>query len=210
MTETHLVTDPLNIIIAGVGGQGNVIASRLLGAILSDRGLYVTIGETFGAAQRGGSVMSHLRVSAQGTLSPQIPRGQAHLVVALEPVEVFRVLHRYGNPSVRVLINTRPIYPAGVNAGEADYPEPAALKAALEQLAARTWHLDATGQALAMGNAILGNSIMLGALSTQGGLPVDRESFGAVLARFFPENLHRENLRAFDLGVAQATPPPST
>ena len=82
MEKSELSYDPYNVIITGVGGQGNVLASRVLGNMLSEKGLQVTIGETFGASQRGGSEMSHLRISAVSSWSPQIPKGKAHLVVA--------------------------------------------------------------------------------------------------------------------------------
>ena len=98
MKNQALAADPFNLIITGVGGQGNVLASKLIGNMLVDKGYYVTIGETFGASQRGGSVMSHLRISSESILSPQIPRGKAHAVVALEPTEAIRVLQEYGNP----------------------------------------------------------------------------------------------------------------
>ncbi|MCK9197311.1 MAG: 2-oxoacid:acceptor oxidoreductase family protein, partial [Syntrophales bacterium] len=65
MSDVKLAKDPYNVIITGVGGQGNVLASRLLGGMLAKKGFLVTIGETFGASQRGGSVMSHLRISRQ-------------------------------------------------------------------------------------------------------------------------------------------------
>ena len=81
--ENILRCDPYNLIIAGVGGQGNVLASRVVGDMIIHQGYRVTIGETFGASQRGGSVMSHLRISAQSGCSPQIPKGKAHMVVAL-------------------------------------------------------------------------------------------------------------------------------
>ncbi|HPQ60364.1 MAG TPA: 2-oxoacid:acceptor oxidoreductase family protein, partial [Syntrophales bacterium] len=61
MPAQPLVRDPYSIVITGVGGQGNVLASRLLGTMLAEKGFFVTIGETFGASQRGGSVMSHVR-----------------------------------------------------------------------------------------------------------------------------------------------------
>ncbi len=64
MNQMNLPFDPYNVIITGVGGQGNVMASRIVGNMLSRKGLSVTIGETFGASQRGGSVMSHRRISA--------------------------------------------------------------------------------------------------------------------------------------------------
>jgi indolepyruvate ferredoxin oxidoreductase beta subunit len=69
MTNDTISHDPYNIIIAGVGGQGNVLASRMLGRCLTNIGLRVTIGETFGASQRGGSVTSHLRISNSSALS---------------------------------------------------------------------------------------------------------------------------------------------
>ncbi|PJA50011.1 MAG: indolepyruvate ferredoxin oxidoreductase, partial [Syntrophobacterales bacterium CG_4_9_14_3_um_filter_49_8] len=114
MEKQQLSKDPYNIVITGVGGQGNVMASRLLGNMLVRKGCQVTIGETFGASQRGGSVMSHLRVSAGSVWSPQIPKGRADIIAALEPVEALRVLMRYGNPEVMVLTNTRPLYPVAV------------------------------------------------------------------------------------------------
>ena len=65
-----LTKDPFNVIIGGVGGQGNVVASQILGQALVDKGQVITIGETYGASQRGGAVMSHLRVSAPNPLFP--------------------------------------------------------------------------------------------------------------------------------------------
>jgi len=133
MERYELPQDPFNVIITGVGGQGNVMASRILGSMLSRRGLLVTIGETFGASQRGGSVMSHLRISRTATWSPQIPAGRAHVVVALEPTAAVRVLAAYGNPRTRALCNTRPIYPVGVLSGAAAYPSPAKLREAVAE-----------------------------------------------------------------------------
>src|SRR5512139_4258354 len=82
-TTEGLARDPYNIVITGVGGQGNVMASRVLSNMLVRRGFRITIGETFGMSQRGGAVMSHIRVSAQTQWSPQIPSGKADMVVAL-------------------------------------------------------------------------------------------------------------------------------
>ena len=89
------------MIITGVGGQGNVMATRILSNMLVQKGYYVTIGETFGASQRGGSVISHIRVSSRSNWSPQVPKGKADIVVAIEPIEAIRVLARYGNPAVK-------------------------------------------------------------------------------------------------------------
>ena len=122
MTAPQLPFDPYNLIITGVGGQGNVLASRLLGRMLLAQDYHITIGETFGASQRGGSVMSHLRISTRSAWSPQIPHGGAHMVLAIEPSEAFRVLAVYGNPGVQVIWNTRPIHPVSVITGQAVYP----------------------------------------------------------------------------------------
>ena len=111
-----------NVILTGVGGQGNVMASRTLAGMLVDAGYVVTIGETFGMSQRGGSVMSHLRISPDAVRSPQIPRGAADIIIGLEPLEALRVVTVYGNPQVCVLSNSRPVYPIGVITGELAYP----------------------------------------------------------------------------------------
>jgi len=79
-----------NLIITGVGGQGNVLSSQLIGQAFVSKGYYATIGETYGASQRGGSVMSHIRISSEKQLSPLIPKGMADIVVALEPLEALR------------------------------------------------------------------------------------------------------------------------
>ena len=115
--KKHLPKDPMNVIITGVGGQGNVLASRVLAGMLVNDGYCVTIGETFGMSQRGGSVMSHLRISQKSIMSPQIPQGRADIIIALEPVEALRVLIKYGNPNVVVLANSRVVYPIGVITG---------------------------------------------------------------------------------------------
>jgi indolepyruvate ferredoxin oxidoreductase beta subunit len=200
MPEVTLPADPYNLIITGVGGQGNVLASRLLGQIMARQGLWVTIGETFGASQRGGSVMSHLRVSAESVWSPQIPRGRAHVVIALEPSEAFRVLAAYGNPATVVIWNSRPIQPVSVIAGEEAYPSAAALASGLEELSAHSWRLEATAQAQKLGNPILGNIMMIGALSAVSELPITPELFQTAIADMMPPAKVPVNLEAFDLG----------
>jgi len=200
MTVTQLPKDPYNIIITGVGGQGNVMASRVLANMLVMKGFSVTIGETFGASQRGGSVMSHLRVSEKDTWSPQIPKGRAHVIVALEPTEAIRVLADYGNPDVKVVSNTRPIHPAGVIAGDLAYPALEETKKTAQGISSQAWFIDATDEALKLGHPILGNIIMLGALSGLDDLPLDKEDFREVIAKSLPQNKVGINMEAFDLG----------
>jgi indolepyruvate ferredoxin oxidoreductase beta subunit len=131
--------DPLNVIVTGVGGQGNVLISQLIGQALVKAGHHVTIGETYGASQRGGAVMSHIRISRQEQYGPFIPEGQADVVLGLEPVETMRVLAQYGQPEVMVIANTRPVHPLAVTTGAAEYPSPEEVESTLKELSSSAW-----------------------------------------------------------------------
>jgi indolepyruvate ferredoxin oxidoreductase beta subunit len=195
-----LAKDPYNIIITGVGGQGNVTASRMLAGMLVDKGYSVTIGETFGASQRGGSVMSHVRVSKKGAWSPQIPKGKADLVVSLEPSESVKVLAVYGNPETQSLSNDRPIYSVRVIAGDDKYPDMAEIRATIEDLTARSFMISATEEALKLGNSVYQNVIMIGAVGGMDLLPVTKDDFRAVLARTMSEDKVAVNVKAYEIG----------
>ena len=202
MTAPQIPFDPYNLIITGVGGQGNVLASRLLGRMLVAQNYHVTIGETFGASQRGGSVMSHLRISTRSAWSPQIPHGGAHMVLAIEPSEAFRVLAVYGNPQVQVIWNTRPIHPISVITGQAIYPGRAEIARGLNEISARNWPIEATARAQAMGNPILGNIMMVGALSAVSDLPLGPDIFEKAIREMMPPAKVPINLEAFSWGRA--------
>lgn len=199
--NANLYKDPTNIIITGVGGQGNVMASRVLAGMLVNAGYVVTIGETFGMSQRGGSVMSHLRVSSKSVLSPQIPQGNADIVIALEPVEALRVLTKYGNPDVAVLTNSRMVYPMGVITGEFTYPTIEEVKSMFEKISAKNWIIDATSVAVELGNPVLSNIVMIGALAGTSLLPIDRRAFEKEITKSIPVGKHQINLQAFDAGA---------
>ena len=201
MEEITLPQDPYNVIITGVGGQGNVLASKVLGNILVRKGLDVTVGETFGATQRGGSVMSHLRISAATSWSPQIPRGMAHIIVALEPIEALRVLSVYGNPGTLVISNDRPVHPVGVICGEVDYPEQVDLRRWLTTFSRAVYIIPATDEAVKLGAPILGNIILLGALAGIHALPFDRTDFSEVMSSMMSAGKMGANMKAFDLGT---------
>ncbi len=201
MRSGQLKKDPYNIVITGVGGQGNVMASRVIGNMLVKKGYRVTIGETFGASQRGGSVMSHLRISAKATWSPQIPKGKADLIVALEPSEAVRVLRDYGHAGVTVLSNTRPIYPVGVISGEASYPSVDEIREGTGEIAGDTFFIDATEEAMAMGSPILSNIVMVGAVAGLKILPLERTEFKKVISGMIPEDKLEINLKAFERGI---------
>lgn len=195
-----LSKDPFNMIIGGVGGQGNVLASQILGEMLVSQGYVITVGETYGASQRGGAVMSHLRISAKDQFSPLIPEGQCDLLMALEPVEGLRILDQYGNPKVMTLLNTRPIHPIDVISGDATYPEVSKVIARIGELSRRVWALNATKVALEMGDPIFSNIVMLGALCAIEVLPISQKGFEAVIQDVLPSRLLDDNMRAFDRG----------
>ncbi len=194
----NLSKDPYNIIITGVGGQGNVTASRILGNILA-RTYVVTTGETFGVSQRGGSVMSHMRVSWNTVWSPQIPQGKADLVIALEPGEAVRVMKEYGNKTSHVLVNVRPVYPISV--GAVEYPPLKDIKKAILALTNYAWFINATALALQIGDPILGNMVMLGAVSQLDLLPIDEEEVSQEILNHVPRNKVDVNIKAFEIGA---------
>ncbi|MBW2204738.1 MAG: indolepyruvate oxidoreductase subunit beta [Deltaproteobacteria bacterium] len=192
--------DPFNVIIGGVGGQGNVIASQVLGRILLKKGYVITIGETYGASQRGGAVMSHLRISAKDQFSPLIPEGQCDLLMALEPVEGLRILGQYGNPAVISLVNTRPIHPIEIISGQTPYPDVQEVLRRIGELSKEVWALNATEIALEMGDPIFSNMIMLGALSTFEMLEIDHHGFEQAIGGLLSSERLSENLEAFERG----------
>ena len=195
-----MLKDPYNMILTGVGGQGNVLAARIVGNMLTMQGYYVTIGETFGASQRGGSVMSHLRISKKSVWSPQMPKGKADLIVALEPVESLRVLVQYGNSETAVVSNTRPVYPVGVICGDLKYPTMEELNASLSQLCSKIYFIDATEEAIKLGHPILSNVIMIGAIAGLNAVPMEESDFEKVMSTSLPPDKMKINMEGFRLG----------
>jgi indolepyruvate ferredoxin oxidoreductase, beta subunit len=200
MTKKQLMKDPLNLIITGVGGQGNVMISLIIGNAFVRDGYLVTIGETYGASQRGGPVMSHLRISKNTQYSPFIPNGCADIILGMEPVETLRMLGKYGNPNVITIINPRPIYSIDVTVGQAQYPELEKLIQTIKELSAKTWLINATEEAQKMGSHMFANAILIGALIGSGVLPLTRKSIEPVLRETFPKEIET-NLSALDKGI---------
>ncbi len=195
--------DRLNIVIAGVGGQGNVVASEVLATALSRAGYRVSVGETFGASQRGGSVMSHVRAAREATPGPLIPKGLADIILGFEPLETLRLLAEYGRETTRVVVNPRPVYPLAVQQGQATYPEAATLMARLTGLAAEVLTVDATGLARQAGDMRAQNLAMVGALVGSGWLPLDAATVERVLGERFADDVLTLNVEAFRLGLEQ-------
>ncbi|MDA3787051.1 MAG: indolepyruvate oxidoreductase subunit beta [Desulfobacula sp.] len=196
----NLQNDPLNLIICGIGGQGNIRVSRMIGKILNDKGFYVNIGETFGAAQRGGAVFSCMRVSKEKDYGPLIPKGRAHMILSLEPLEALRILGMYGNPQVATIVNTQSVLPVGVLAGEFDYPNLNSLQKAIQGLSGKYWAFNATKMAMALESPIVTNIVMLGALARTQIIPVDLEDVQTEIKKSFPPSVVEVNLQALKMG----------
>jgi len=200
MSTRTLMKDPLNLIIIGAAGQGNVQISLLIGDALVQEGYLVTFGQTYGATQRGGTVTNYLRISQDIQCSPIVPEGKADVVLALEPVEAMRVLRRYGNPGVITIVNARAIHPIDITGGKLAYPDVDDLLHAITRLSARTWVVNATEEAQQLGNPILANTILTGALIGSGALPLDKETMEPLLMERFPKAVEA-NLMALSRGI---------
>jgi indolepyruvate ferredoxin oxidoreductase beta subunit len=196
--------DPFNLIVCGVGGQGNVLASQLIGAALVSKGFKVTIGETYGASQRGGSVMSHVRISQRRQYGPIMPPSAAHLIIALEPVEAARILGVYGAPETVGLVNLRPVQPVDVISGLIPYPDLEKLRQKIERLCRKAIFVNATETALEMGNPILTNVILLGAAAAHGLLPITGEDLGDAVSMYISPEKAPINIKAFNAGQSLA------
>jgi len=188
MRLRKLRKDPFNIIIAGVGGQGNVLMSFLIGSALINSGYSVTIFDNYGASQRLGAVASHIKISREGTTtSPLLHEGDADIIIGIEPIELLRNLTRFGNPEVMAIVNTRPVYPVGVISGEMDYPDLDKAIETIRRLSAQAWIVNATEEAMKLGNPIYTNVILLGALLGSNTLPLDKQTMEMVLKEELPK-----------------------
>lgn len=183
----------LNVLIVGVGGQGTLLASRVLGKYALEEGHDVKLSEVHGMAQRGGSVMTYVRIGEK-IASPVIDEGGADLILAFEKLEALRYLH-YLKEGGMVLYSTQEIMPMPVVTGAAQYP--AGIKSVLGCAG-----IDALGLALEAGNAKAANAVMLGALCRR--LGFDREKFEAALLASIPQKTVEMNKKAFALGYAAA------
>jgi indolepyruvate ferredoxin oxidoreductase beta subunit len=195
-----IYAEPLNLIVCGVGGQGNILISRMIGRILAGKGYYITIGETFGAAQRGGAVYSSMRISKKRYYGPLIPKGKAHVIASLEPLETLRILVDYGNENVMTVTNTQPVHPVGVLSGRAEYPDFATLNKTVHRLSQVAWMVNATQMAVELGAPIVATIILLGSVLGTGKLPLSIEEVEEEIRSSFPASAASLNLRALKLG----------
>lgn len=195
--------DPLNIIVTGVGGQGNIQASYIIASAAVKDGFYVSVGETYGAAQRGGSVTSHIRLSKETEYGPLIPKGKAHIILGFEPVECLRTIGDFGNKQTRVIVNPRPVYPIDVLSGEAIYPAVEKVLEAIKELVNSVYVVEATELAKIAGDTILQNVVLVGCLAASEFTPIKTEAFKAVIGELFFDKSLELNIRAFNIGVEE-------
>lgn len=184
--------------MVGVGGQGVLLASMVIGTAAMEQGLEVAMSEVHGMAQRGGSVASTLRMGER-VLSPLIPKGGADLILGFEPIEAYRALE-FASATTYIVTNTHPVIPVTVSMGMDEYPEVEAVIEDMKRLTPRIIPIDATSKAIDAGKAIAANSVLLGAISAVKGFPLKRESMERALMERVPDRFVELNRKAFQLG----------
>ncbi|MEM4187787.1 MAG: indolepyruvate oxidoreductase subunit beta [Candidatus Hadarchaeum sp.] len=190
----------LNLIIAGVGGQGSVLASHMVAMAAIRDGLRARVGETFGAAMRGGAVASHVRIG-EDVNAPLVPRGGAEIVLAMEPLEGLRNVVDFMAKGGLLLTNTHEWLPVNVNIGRAKYPSMEQIRDAVTKLGGKIIEIDGTSLAQQAGNVRTLNVVMLGALAATKRLPFSTETLRQVITENVPRKTIDMNLKAFDLGL---------
>ncbi|OGO43783.1 MAG: hypothetical protein A2Z05_04420 [Chloroflexi bacterium RBG_16_60_22] len=188
--------DKMDLLVTGVGGQGVVLASDIIGETALAAGYDVKKTDTLGMAQRGGSVVSHVRLAPK-VWSPLIREGEADLLLAFEKLEAARWGH-YLRPGGVAIVNSYQQPPLSVSLGQEDYPSDDEIAAVLKRRTENIYFIDGTGRARELGNVRTLNTFMLGCFSVFASLETDawRES----IARRMPENIREINLNAFEAG----------
>jgi indolepyruvate ferredoxin oxidoreductase beta subunit len=188
-------TSECDVVVVGVGGQGVILISEIIGRAAMMAGLSVRGVETHGMAQRGGSVINHIRVGC--SFSAMISPGSADVLLAMEPAEALRYAH-YLSPEGVALVNTRPVLPVTVTTGEASYPPIEEILAPLRAVSSEVKSMDASGLATKAGSPQATNVVMLGALSTH--LPIEEATLLSALSETVPARFLEINRKAFELG----------
>ncbi len=188
----------LNVLIAGVGGQGNLFASSILAEYLIKKGYKINAVQTIGAAQRGGSVVSHLRVSDAELYSPLIPAGKVDILMGFETIEMLRNFELLAGDGMYLLNDYKE--PTVLCNMEMDtYPSDEEIRAALKKSGKKGYSIKATECARQIGGSLLTNVVMVGALCQVSPL-FDSQEVKQVLAGKSPAKVKEQNLQAFDAG----------
>ena len=183
-----------SIMIVGVGGQGTLLASRILGSALLDCGYDDKVTEVHGMSQRGGSVVTYVRYG-ENVASPIIEKGEADIVLAFEQLEAARWIE-YLKPDGKIIVNTQQIDPMPVVMGAAEYP--AGVIEALKATGADVQAIDALPLAVEAGTSKAVNVILIGAMAKS--MELDKEVWIKALKESVPAKFLDLNLKAFEMG----------
>lgn len=187
----------LKIYFVGVGGQGNVLASKLVGEAALAAGVPVVLSETHGMAQRGGVVESVLLLG--GWRSPKLDFGEADVLLGFEPLETLRGLP-YLRPGGTVFSSSDPLPPVSVSLGQASYPDMAYIEEQTRLVAGQCRFIPCRELGLRAGSAQSGNTVLLSAVCASGVLPFGVDALEAAIKKFLPAKLQESNLKALELG----------
>ncbi len=186
----------MDLLVTGVGGQGVVLASDIIGETALAAGFDVKKTDTLGMAQRGGSVVSHVRLAPK-VWSPLIKDGEADLLLAFEKLEAARWSH-YLKPGAIAIVNNYEQPPLSVSLGQDKYPTDAQIAAALKRRTDKVYFIDGNKRAKELGNVRTLNIYMLGCFSVFA--PLDIDVWKESISRRMPENIREINLTAFEKG----------
>jgi indolepyruvate ferredoxin oxidoreductase beta subunit len=187
-----------NVLITGVGGQGVILMSELLGKAAVADNLRVRGSEILGMAVRGGSVTSVIRIGDE-VYGPLIPMGKCHTLIGMEPSEALRNI-AYLSRSSLVILNTAVTIPFTVSVGESKYPTLEEILEKLGKASSRVITLDAAQIAQQAGSLLTTNIVMLGALFGTGLTPIKIATIKETIQAHFPAKVAPVNIKAFDLG----------
>jgi indolepyruvate ferredoxin oxidoreductase, beta subunit len=188
-------------IFVGVGGQGNLLASNLLGQAALSMGIPVVVSEIHGMAQRGGVVESAVLLG--GAASPIVSNGEADVLVSFEPLETMRILSKCNNKTL-VITNAQPLPPFTVAVGQGKYPPVAEILDKVGKKVGKVVSLNGNDLAEKAGNVLSLNMVMLGALIGTGATPVTEKVMKETIAGSTKKAFLESNLKAFDLGKETA------
>ncbi|MCK4273480.1 MAG: indolepyruvate oxidoreductase subunit beta [Dehalococcoidales bacterium] len=188
--------EKIDLLVTGVGGQGVVLASDIIGETALAAGFDVKKTDTLGMAQRGGSVLSHVRLAPK-VWSPLIKDGSVDLLLAFEKLEAARWSH-YLRPGGIAIVNNYEQPPLSVSLGQEKYPTDDEIAAALKRPTDQVYLVDGTVRARELGNVRTLNIFMLGCFSVFA--PLEVEVWRESIARRMPENIREINLTAFEMG----------
>lgn len=184
-------------VFVGVGGQGNLLASNLLGQAALSMGIPVVVSEIHGMAQRGGVVESAVLLG--GAKSPIVSNGEADVVVSFEPLETMRILGRCNNKTL-VITNSQPLPPFTVAVGQGKYPRVDEILDKIQSKVGKVIAIRGNDLAEEAGNVLSLNMVMLGALIGTGATKVTEEVMKKTIEESTKKAFLESNLKAFDLG----------